>query len=135
MVDVNSERHADVIARQVEGGGSVRGQGRVGRQVSDPCSEAQAKAVARKGLRLVEPAPAKEPQIAAAEAELRRRYSQTWLDTPVPALNGKTPRRTARSASGRERLDALLLGFGRGPAAGQDNEIAFLRRALKLPQP
>ena len=133
VVDVNSERRAQAIARQILSrfGEEARS---VGRQVSDPVAEAHAKAVARKGLRLVEPAPAKEPQIAAAEAELRRRYSQTWLDTPVPALNGKTPRQAARSAAGRERLDALLLGFGRGPAAGQDDEIAFLRTALKLPR-
>ena len=133
VVEVNSERRAAVIARQIE---SRLGEGarRMDRQVSDPVAEAHAKAVARKGLRLVEQAPAREPEIAAAEAEIRRRYSQTWLDTPVPALNGKTPRQAARSAAGRERLEALLLGFGRGPAAGQDDEIAFLRTALKLPQ-
>ncbi len=133
VVEVNSERRAQAIARQILSrfGEEARS---MGRQVSDPVAEAHAEVVARKGLRLVEPASATDPPIAAAEAELRRRYSQTWLDTPVPALKGKTPRQAARSAAGRERLEALLLGFERGSAAGQDDEIAFLRTALKLPQ-
>lgn len=58
--------------------------------------------------------------------------SREWLDTPVPALRDKTPRQAARSAAGRERLEALLLGFGRGGDGG-DDELTFLRAALKLP--
>ncbi|MBI2832871.1 MAG: hypothetical protein HYX76_00410 [Acidobacteria bacterium] len=40
-----------------------------------------------------------------------------WLDTRAPALENKTPRQAARTARGRERLDALT----NSPSAGQDH--------------
>jgi hypothetical protein len=46
------------------------------------------------------------------EAELRHaftdRHLHEWLDTEIPALDGKTPRRAVRSKAGRERVLALL---------------------------
>ncbi len=132
VAEVNSEKRATAIARQI--------RARLGdeaslleREVTDPVAEALAKAVTRKGLHLVEPEQAKDPEIAATEAEVIRQQSVAWLDTPVPALKGKTPLQAARSAAGRERLEAVLLGFGRGSVPNSDDELAFLRAALKLP--
>jgi hypothetical protein len=51
------------------------------------------------------------PELQAIEAELARRHWDAWLDTKVPALGNRTPRRAAKSASGRERLEALLADY------------------------
>ncbi|MBI3212095.1 MAG: SEC-C domain-containing protein [Simkania negevensis] len=54
-------------------------------------------------------------QPTAMEKEVMRAFLenhyQSWLDTPLPALNGKTPRQAAKTAEGRERLEFLLLDF------------------------
>lgn len=132
VVEVNSERRATAIARQIRARFGADAS-LLDREVADPVAEALARTVKRKGLRLVEPEEAKDPAIAAIEGELKRRLSREWLDTPVPALKGKTPRQAARSAAGRERLEALLLAVGRGSNGGGDDEVTFLRAALKLP--
>jgi len=31
-----------------------------------------------------------------------------WVDTPLPILDGQTPREAAKSPSGREKVDALI---------------------------
>ena len=131
VVQVNSEKRATAIARQIRlrfGAEATLLQ----REVSDPVGEAFETAAKRKGLHFVEPAE-KDPEVVALEAELRRRYSVEWLDTQVPALQGKTPRQAARSKAGRERLEAVLLGFGRMGDGSGASEVAFLRAALKLP--
>ncbi|MGE0816248.1 MAG: SEC-C metal-binding domain-containing protein [Vicinamibacterales bacterium] len=133
VAEVNSEKRARRLEREI----AKRLGGRatlVGRDVIDPLTsllEERRKDKARKGLRLVEPAPARDPEVAALEATWRRRHAEEWLDTKVPALKGKTPRQAARSAEGRERLEALLLGFARRGSGGGD--VAFLREALGLP--
>ena len=73
-----------------------------------------------------------EPDVPLeARAELERMQSahwDSWVDESIPALNGQTPREAARSAVGRERLEALLADFElRGGAP-----ISRLREALKL---
>lgn len=56
----------------------------------------------------------------------------------VPALGNKTARQAARTASGRERLEALLGEFDRHAADGPSSDaahIAALRAALGLTNP
>ena len=36
---------------------------------------------------------------------------QEWLDKPLPALQGKSPRKAATTTNGREQLEALLISF------------------------
>ncbi|MEO8605799.1 MAG: SEC-C metal-binding domain-containing protein, partial [bacterium] len=53
------------------------------------------------------------PAIDSAEQarigrEFKQRHYQRWLDEPVPALDGRTPREAVRSSSGRHRVDVLL---------------------------
>ena len=43
-------------------------------------------------------------------------YEQNWLDEPIPALDGRTPREAADDPIGREQLDRLLQALP--PAAG-----------------
>ena len=132
VAEVNSEKRATAIARQIRARFGEEAS-LLEREDTDPVAAALEKSAQRKGLRLVEPEQAKDPEFAAIEAEVIRQHSRAWLDTPVPALNGKTPRQAARSAAGRERLEAVLLGFGRGSVPNSDDELAFLRAALKLP--
>src|SRR5439155_20006447 len=35
-------------------------------------------------------------------------HYKKWLDEPIPALGGETPRRAARTRAGRRRVDELL---------------------------
>jgi hypothetical protein len=49
------------------------------------------------------------------EAEIVRafyeQHGRRWLDEPIPALGGRTPREAARVRAGRSRLVALLQEF------------------------
>jgi hypothetical protein len=77
-------------------------------------------------------------ELSEVEAELARQHWVRWLDTRVPALGNRTPRQAARTAIGRERLEALLADFAQRSTA--DSHIApdlqALRRALALePKP
>lgn len=74
-----------------------------------------------------------------------RQYEERWLVTPVPALEGKTPREAAASADPlvRRRLDDLLLEFEnherrgarRGEAGFGGMSAARLRAMLGRPRP
>ena len=58
-----------------------------------------------------------DPAVAAALAEYVATKETEWLDHPVPALSGLTPREAAGDPSRREDLVALLNEFDRhGPA-------------------
>jgi hypothetical protein len=65
------------------------------------------------GSTRVAPVPNTPPELRHVEEEVARRHWTAWLDTRVPALGNKTPRQAARSAAGRERLEALLAQFAR----------------------
>ena len=49
--------------------------------------------------------PAVEAEIVG---QMMQEYYTRWMDEPVPALNGKTPRQTAKTAAGREKVRQLL---------------------------
>lgn len=66
--------------------------------------------------------------------EMERTWA-SWLDERVPALGNRTPRQAAKTAVGRERLEALFMDFAarntRQPAHMRV-DIARLREALGL---
>jgi hypothetical protein len=73
------------------------------------------------------------PEIAARLAEMHRTHWEQWLDDCLPVLGGKTPREAARSAKGRERLEALFLEFESNAAPNpMAPDVTALRRALGL---
>jgi hypothetical protein len=75
------------------------------------------------------------PELAAIEAELMAKHWEAWVDEPVPALGGKTPRQAARSALGRERLEALFADFGWRSESQPPHmriDVAGLRKKLKM---
>jgi hypothetical protein len=51
--------------------------------------------------------PSFSPRITSRSRPRRRHYAD-WLDHPLPALAGKTPREAARTAQGRSAVDVLL---------------------------
>ena len=52
-----------------------------------------------------------KPEIQAMLKEMAAKHWKDWLDIPIPALQNKTPRESAKTARGLERLDALFLQF------------------------
>jgi hypothetical protein len=76
------------------------------------------------------------PEMAAYLAKLREEHWRTWPDIPVPALNGMTPRKAAKSARGRELLESLLLEYeARSERATEEFnrvDVGELRKQLGL---
>ncbi|MFA4902303.1 MAG: MbcA/ParS/Xre antitoxin family protein [Desulfobaccales bacterium] len=60
-------------------------------------------------------------------------HYREWLDSPIPALDGKTPRKAIRSKEGRHRVEDLLrqMEYLRDES---DNayDISWVRKELKL---
>lgn len=52
-----------------------------------------------------------DAELEAVIEEFERVHWQSWLDTPIPALNGQTPRQAALTQNGRQRLEVMLTGF------------------------
>jgi len=48
------------------------------------------------------------PEIASSLKELMDQHFMGWLDTPLPALGGKTPRQACRTKAGREEVTMLI---------------------------
>lgn len=75
------------------------------------------------------------PELQAIEAELARQHWDAWLDTKVPALGNRTPRQAAKTASGRERLKALLADYSQKSVGGHnafEPDIVTLKQKLGL---
>lgn len=75
------------------------------------------------------------PELQAIETELAHRHWEAWLDTKVPALGDRTPRQAAKSAAGRERLEALLADYGQKQTSRRnvyDADIVALKQKLGL---
>ncbi len=75
------------------------------------------------------------PEMKARMREMAERHWAAWLDRPVPALGGVTPREAARTPLGRERLEALFAEFearNRHAPPEQRVDLARLRKELGL---
>lgn len=71
------------------------------------------------------------PDLVAALEQVIRQYEQAWLDEPVPALSGHTPRECAADPTRRDDLIRLLDTFPDTDAPGAMNPTR-LREALGL---
>ncbi len=123
--NVNSRRRATRLRREIE----KRMVGRVRLDKTEILSVEsmveQARESARAGDALPEP---ELPAEAAAMLQYQDEHWASWLDQDIPALGGLTPHEAARSAAGRERLEALLADFELSGGA----PVGRLRAALKL---
>jgi len=138
VAEVNSAHRADRLTREIN-----KRLGRtavvVDTTVVDPLEMVEERARRRAaGEQDDAPAPEPSPELQALEEEVSRAHWEGWLDTRVPALGNKTPRQAARTAQGRERLEALLAGFDRDAADGPSSmarHLAAIRAALALTKP
>ncbi|MFO0577453.1 MAG: antitoxin Xre/MbcA/ParS toxin-binding domain-containing protein [Polyangia bacterium] len=101
-LESNSVRRADELRRRIEAAcaGLLRFRGR---EHTDP--------TALLGAKEPEGAPVEtddSPEQQGLLRELKQRSYADWLDEPLPALGGKTPRQAVRSRAGREQVDVLL---------------------------
>lgn len=135
VVDVNSTRRAERMKREITkrlGKAAVL----IDTAVVDPTEELAARARQRAaGERVDESLPESPPEFKGIQEEPARRHWEAWLDMRVPALRNKTPRQAARSAGGRERLEALLAEFERDGAdesSSARTHLAVIRRTLGL---
>jgi hypothetical protein len=125
IADVNSARRADRLKREI-----AKRLGRtavlIDTKVEEPSDAIEA---------IAEAAPGSSPELEAIQEEMIRKHWEDWLDERVPALGNKTPRQAARTARGRERLEALLAAFDRDDADRRDGmaaHLATIRQALAL---
>lgn len=76
------------------------------------------------------------PEVQDYLQTMMKAHWERWFDEPIPALKNQTPREAARTAEGRERLEALLLSYERHDAEKSDNlckaDMAYLRAELAL---
>ncbi len=73
-----------------------------------------------------------DPGVAAALEEFIRDYEQKWLDEPIPALAGYTPRAAAADPTRREDLKRLLDSFPADDSNPGAMNSDRLRAALDL---
>jgi hypothetical protein len=73
-----------------------------------------------------------DPKVAAALEEFILEYETKWLDEPIPALDGHTPRQAADDPTRRGDLIKLLDTFPPGDAARGGMDADRLRVALGL---
>lgn len=78
---------------------------------------------------LVDPRPLEQMQ-QGFEEELRRSYV-AWPDTPLPILDGLTPRQAVADADGREMVEALLRHVERMDAPGTSDIGARILARLR----
>jgi len=74
------------------------------------------------------------PEAVAAMAQLMREREVAWLDEPVPALGGLTPREAADDPTRREDLVALLHEYERTvvPEGAISYDVSRLRQLLGI---
>jgi hypothetical protein len=74
------------------------------------------------------------PEVRATVRRLMEEHYRRWLDEPVPALGGLTPREAAkRKGAKRRKLELLLVeieAMEAGKPAGERFDVAVLRREL-----
>ena len=101
-LETNSLERADALRKRIETSLSGLISNRL-REHSDPLSQrAPQEQTAERDL----PIPAAEA--AQIVREFKARHYESWIDQPLPALAGMTPRQASRKKALRERVDVLL---------------------------
>ena len=73
-----------------------------------------------------------DPEVAEMLDEFIREYEAKWLDAPIPALDGHTPRQAADDPTRRGDLIKVLASFPSGEDAPGRMSAERLRSALGL---
>lgn len=74
------------------------------------------------------------PEVQKQMGEMNEQHWKAWLDTPLPVLKEQSPREAAKTALGRERLEALFLQFEHGNESPRpfSPDVQALRKSLGL---
>ncbi|MBA2648850.1 MAG: SEC-C domain-containing protein [Legionella sp.] len=78
------------------------------------------------------------PEIQEQLKLMAKKHWEAWFDSPIPALENKTPRQAAKTKAGRERLEALLLDYERNDAQLNEQtqyfkaDVNYIKSELKL---
>lgn len=78
------------------------------------------------------------PEVQEQIKQMAKKHWENWFDSPIPVLNNQTPREAAKTISGRERLEALLLHYERNDHEKNDTihhfkaDIQYIRATLNL---
>lgn len=74
------------------------------------------------------------PEVQEHLQQMAEQHWKGWLDTRLPALKGQTPREAAKTALGRERLEALFIEFAQHHESAQSfsPDVAALRHSLGM---
>jgi hypothetical protein len=129
-VESNSIKRADVMRRLLESSLGTMIAHR-GREHADPAVAME------EDSRATEASPEAPPseEMDRILLEMKAKHYADWIDHPIPALGGKTPRATARTKAGRQMVDLLLKENenleARAPA-GQRFDFSRIRRELGL---
>jgi hypothetical protein len=75
------------------------------------------------------------PEVQEAIREMLRQHHESWVDEPVPALGGMTPRQAAATSTRRHDPELLPKDIEHHPSrspAWQRQDLSWLRRELGL---
>jgi hypothetical protein len=102
-LETNSLKRADALRERLESafGGHLEHRERVHLDLSSAVAGAGARSPGR-------PPEFTTPELAALTRDLKRQHYTDWIDQPLPALKGQTPREAVRTASGREDVEILI---------------------------
>lgn len=137
-IDVNSQERAEAIKRKITRRLSRRATFRHAViQSSEKMLEGMANSPPDSGrgaARQSSEALQALPEVQDKLREMAAQHWNAWLDTALPALKGKTLREAAKTASGRERLEALFMQFEQHNESPQSfsPDVPALRRALGM---
>lgn len=126
-VETNSVRRAEETRALLEEalGDAIRHGGRVH---EDPTSTAHRRTPA--SAPIADP----PPEVRDALRKHQQVLNGRWLDEPLPALGGRTPRRAARTLDGRRDLGILLRQMERAMRSlGAETSLEAIRTELRLP--
>jgi hypothetical protein len=138
-VETNSVARGDALCERIEEalGGLVRHRARAH---EDPVSDGMMARLRGRaqGPRTPERERTVPPELLVALQREKIEAYRAWLDQPIPALGGKTPRQAARNKGSRTKLDVLLKTIenreARGPVA-ERFDVSALREELGLVDP
>ncbi len=138
VIDVNSVKRAEKIQAEIRkrlGDSAILKDSRVESLEQKLAELEEVSPEAQQGRREEQEAFAALPEVQAQIKKMAAQHWAEWLDRPVPVLKGKTPKQAAKSAAGRERLEALLTDFERKVEVNNDPfapNVTELRTRLGL---
>ncbi len=137
-IDVNSQERADTIKRKITRrlgkralfrNALIKSSEKMLEEMANRPPDANGKSARQQSETLQA-----LPEVQEHLQKMAEQHWQAWLDMPLPALKEQTPREAAKTALGRERLEALLLQFAQYNESPQpfSPDVEALRQLLGM---